>query len=86
MGGFIELYLIRALCWFRVIQVEGIVKQLAAVGDHDKITAVINLLTTEFTSSPQANHRKVEKDYYYNYNYNYLVMYFIIFLKLVIIV
>ncbi|KAK9114853.1 hypothetical protein Syun_021650 [Stephania yunnanensis] len=28
-------------------------------GDHDKITAMINLLTNEFTSSPQANHRKV---------------------------
>lgn len=32
---------------------------MAAAGDHDKITAVINLLTTEFTYSPQANHRKV---------------------------
>ncbi|KAK9148891.1 hypothetical protein Scep_007648 [Stephania cephalantha] len=39
-------------------EIEGIVKQLAMVGDHDKITAVINLLTNEFTSSPQANHRK----------------------------
>ena len=34
-------------------------KQLTTAGDHDKITAVINLLTTEFTYSPQANHRKV---------------------------
>ncbi|KAI8538717.1 hypothetical protein RHMOL_Rhmol09G0125800 [Rhododendron molle] len=40
------------------LEVEGIVKQLAAAGDHDKITAVINLLTNEFTYSPQANHRK----------------------------
>ncbi|KAL7240174.1 hypothetical protein ACSBR2_005946 [Camellia fascicularis] len=40
------------------LEVEGIVKQLAAAGDHDKITAVINLLTTEFTNSAQANHRK----------------------------
>ncbi|KAM4108945.1 hypothetical protein ACJW30_03G085200 [Castanea mollissima] len=40
------------------LEVEGIVKQLAVAGDHDKITAVINLLTTEFTYSPQANHRK----------------------------
>ncbi|XP_019420378.1 PREDICTED: protein VAC14 homolog isoform X1 [Lupinus angustifolius] len=40
------------------LEVEGIVKQLAANGEHDKITAVINLLTTEFTYSPQANHRK----------------------------
>ncbi|KAJ0438667.1 putative mitogen-activated protein kinase CMGC-MAPK family [Helianthus annuus] len=27
-------------------------------GDHDKITAVINLLTHEYTYSPQANLRK----------------------------
>ncbi|KAA8532508.1 hypothetical protein F0562_032676 [Nyssa sinensis] len=40
------------------LEVEGIVKQLAAAGDHDKITAVINLLTHEFTYSQQANHRK----------------------------
>ncbi|CAI9760026.1 unnamed protein product [Fraxinus pennsylvanica] len=38
--------------------VEGIVKQLALARDHDKITAVINLLTTEFTYSAEANHRK----------------------------
>ncbi|XP_044492182.1 protein VAC14 homolog isoform X2 [Mangifera indica] len=40
------------------LEVEGVVKQLALAGDHDKISAVINLLTTEFTYSPQANHRK----------------------------
>ncbi|KMS97411.1 hypothetical protein BVRB_6g155400 [Beta vulgaris subsp. vulgaris] len=40
------------------LEVEGIVKQLAVAGDHEKITAVINLLTEEFTYSPQANHRK----------------------------
>ncbi|KAH1260669.1 Protein VAC14 [Glycine max] len=40
------------------LEVEGIVKQLAGAGDHDRITAVITLLTTEFTYSPQANHRK----------------------------
>ncbi|KAI3466945.1 hypothetical protein Pfo_023608 [Paulownia fortunei] len=40
------------------LDVEGIVKQLALAGDHDKITAVINLLTNEYTYSPQANHRK----------------------------
>ena len=34
-------------------------------GDHEKITAVINLLTTEFTHSPQANHRKVEERFNY---------------------
>ncbi|KAL7604219.1 hypothetical protein Lser_V15G14934 [Lactuca serriola] len=40
------------------IEVEGIVKQLTAAGDHDKITAVINLLSHEFAYSAQANHRK----------------------------
>ncbi|KAK9112277.1 hypothetical protein Scep_019796 [Stephania cephalantha] len=39
-------------------EIEEIVKQLAMAGDHDKITTMINLLTNEFTSSPQANHRK----------------------------
>lgn len=34
-------------------------KQLATAGDHERISAVINLLTAEFTYSPQANHRKV---------------------------
>ncbi|CAJ2674346.1 protein VAC14 homolog isoform X2 [Trifolium pratense] len=40
------------------LEVEGIVKQLASAGDHDKVNAVIDLLTTEYTNSPQANHRK----------------------------
>ncbi|KAJ4974133.1 hypothetical protein NE237_007307 [Protea cynaroides] len=40
------------------LEVEGIVKQLTAAGDHEKISAVIDLLHTEFTNSPQANHRK----------------------------
>ncbi|KAL9244201.1 hypothetical protein vseg_018003 [Gypsophila vaccaria] len=40
------------------LEVEGIVKQLTAAGDHEKIAAVIKLLTNEFTYSPQANHRK----------------------------
>ncbi|CAA0814720.1 Protein VAC14 homolog [Striga hermonthica] len=40
------------------LEVEGIVKQLASAGDHEKITAVINLLANEYTYSPQANHRK----------------------------
>lgn len=40
------------------LELEGIVKQLAQAGEHEKISAVINLLTTEFTYSPQANHRK----------------------------
>ncbi|KAJ8447710.1 hypothetical protein Cgig2_031764 [Carnegiea gigantea] len=40
------------------LELEGIVKQLAQAGDHEKITAVIKLLTEDFTLSPQANHRK----------------------------
>ncbi|KAI7994117.1 hypothetical protein LOK49_LG11G00634 [Camellia lanceoleosa] len=40
------------------LEIEGIVKQLAAAGEHDKITAVINLLANEFTYSAQVNHRK----------------------------
>ncbi|XP_016441220.1 protein VAC14 homolog [Nicotiana tabacum] len=40
------------------LELEGIVKQLAVAGDHDKITAIINLLTQEYTYSPQANNRK----------------------------
>ncbi|KAK9106930.1 hypothetical protein Syun_022941 [Stephania yunnanensis] len=39
-------------------EIEEIVKQFAMAGDHDKIMAMINLLTNQFTSSPQANHRK----------------------------
>uniref|UniRef100_A0A0D9VRE3 Vacuolar protein 14 C-terminal Fig4-binding domain-containing protein n=1 Tax=Leersia perrieri TaxID=77586 RepID=A0A0D9VRE3_9ORYZ len=40
------------------LEIEGIVKQLAMAGEHDKISAVIALLTNDFTMSPQANHRK----------------------------
>uniref|UniRef100_I1P920 Vacuolar protein 14 C-terminal Fig4-binding domain-containing protein n=1 Tax=Oryza glaberrima TaxID=4538 RepID=I1P920_ORYGL len=40
------------------LEIEGIVKQLATSGEHDKISAVIALLTNDFTMSPQANHRK----------------------------
>ncbi|KAI7995429.1 hypothetical protein LOK49_LG11G00618 [Camellia lanceoleosa] len=40
------------------LEIEGIVKQLAAAGEHDKITAVINLLANEFTYSAQVNRRK----------------------------
>ncbi|GMP93246.1 hypothetical protein CsSME_00043163 [Camellia sinensis var. sinensis] len=40
------------------LEIEGIVKQLAAAGEHNKITAVINLLANEFTYSAQVNHRK----------------------------
>nr|XP_016479434.1 PREDICTED: protein VAC14 homolog [Nicotiana tabacum] len=40
------------------LELEGIVKQLAVAGDHDKVTSVIHLLTQEYTYSPQANHRK----------------------------
>jgi vacuole morphology and inheritance protein 14 len=41
------------------VQIEGIVKQLATAGEHEKISAVIQLITNDFTFSPQANHRKV---------------------------
>ena len=41
------------------VQIEGIVKQLATAGEHEKISAVILLLTHDYTYSPQANHRKV---------------------------
>jgi hypothetical protein len=40
-------------------QIEGIVKQLSTAGEHEKIAAVIFLLTNDFANSPQANHRKV---------------------------
>ncbi|CAO2828536.1 unnamed protein product [Amaranthus hypochondriacus] len=40
------------------IEVEGIVKQMSSTGEHEKITAVIKLLTDEYTFSPQSNHRK----------------------------
>ncbi|KAF0934336.1 hypothetical protein E2562_024823 [Oryza meyeriana var. granulata] len=41
-----------------VLKIEGIVKQLAMTGEHDKISAVIALLTNDFIMLPQANHRK----------------------------
>ncbi|CAN6295950.1 unnamed protein product [Urochloa humidicola] len=40
------------------LEIEGIVKQLATAGEHEKISAVISLLIHDFTYSPQANHRK----------------------------
>ncbi|KAH7652853.1 Vacuole morphology and inheritance protein 14 [Dioscorea alata] len=40
------------------LELEGIVKNLAMAGEHEKINGIINHLTTEFTYSPQANHRK----------------------------
>ncbi|KAI3709567.1 hypothetical protein L2E82_39333 [Cichorium intybus] len=40
------------------VEVEGIIKQLIVAGDDDKINAMINLLTHEFTSSNQTSHRK----------------------------
>ncbi|KAH7404172.1 hypothetical protein KP509_15G013700 [Ceratopteris richardii] len=39
-------------------EVEGVVRQLTAAGDHERIAAVINVLTNDFARSPQANHRK----------------------------
>ncbi|XP_055802720.1 protein VAC14 homolog isoform X1 [Solanum dulcamara] len=40
------------------LELEGIVKHLTSVGDHDKINAVISLLSQEYTYSPQAHNRK----------------------------
>ncbi|KAG9153179.1 hypothetical protein Leryth_024073 [Lithospermum erythrorhizon] len=40
------------------LELEGIVKQLTVAGEHDKITAVIKLLSDEFTQSPQSNNKK----------------------------
>ncbi|KAL7586671.1 hypothetical protein Lser_V15G37282 [Lactuca serriola] len=40
------------------LELEGIVKQLTVAGDHDRINALINLLTHEFTFSNQTSHRK----------------------------
>ncbi|KAK8643463.1 hypothetical protein V6N13_012762 [Hibiscus sabdariffa] len=40
------------------LEIEGIVRQLASSGDHEKISVLINLLAMEFAYSPQANHRK----------------------------
>ncbi|CAM0872065.1 unnamed protein product [Alopecurus aequalis] len=40
------------------LEIEGIVKQLSTAGEHEKIAAVIGLLTTDFIESPMANHRK----------------------------
>lgn len=40
------------------MEVEGIVRQLVSAGDHEKISSLLNLLTNEFTFSPQASHRK----------------------------
>lgn len=40
------------------LEIEGIVKHLAIAGEHERISAVINLLTSEFTYSPQTNQRK----------------------------
>ncbi|BBN11517.1 vacuole morphology and inheritance protein 14 [Marchantia polymorpha subsp. ruderalis] len=40
------------------LEVEGVVKQLTASGEHEKISGVIQVLTNDFAMSPQANHRK----------------------------
>ncbi|BBN11519.1 vacuole morphology and inheritance protein 14 [Marchantia polymorpha subsp. ruderalis] len=40
------------------LEVEGVVKQLTAAGEHEKISGVIQVLTNDFAMSPQANHRK----------------------------
>jgi vacuole morphology and inheritance protein 14 len=41
------------------LEVEQIVKRLAAVGDTAKISAILDKLIAEYAFSAQANHRKV---------------------------
>jgi hypothetical protein len=48
------------------MQIEGIIKQLSTAGEHEKIAAVIGLLTSDFAMSPQANHRKVGLNRFYS--------------------
>jgi len=43
------------------LEVEQIVKRLAAAGDTAKISSIIDKLISEFAFSPQANHRKVSE-------------------------
>ncbi|KAF3320141.1 protein VAC14 isoform X1 [Carex littledalei] len=40
------------------LEIEGITKKLAASGDHDKIAALIKMLTDDFTYSAQVHNRK----------------------------
>ncbi|GAQ89365.1 vacuole morphology and inheritance protein 14 [Klebsormidium nitens] len=40
------------------LEVEGVVKSLAAQGETEKVSALINVLINDFAMSPQANHRK----------------------------
>ncbi|KAG6465976.1 hypothetical protein ZIOFF_076201 [Zingiber officinale] len=42
-------------------EIAVIIKQFALSGEHDKISAVINLLTSKFALSPQANLRKINE-------------------------
>ena len=41
------------------LEVEQIVKRLAAAGDHARIRLIIDKLIAEYSFSPQANYRKV---------------------------
>jgi hypothetical protein len=41
------------------LEVEQVVKRLAASNDHPRIRAIIDKLIAEYAFSPQANHRKV---------------------------
>jgi hypothetical protein len=46
-------------CFIVIYQVEGVVKNLAAQGETEKVSALITVLINDFAMSPQANHRKV---------------------------
>lgn len=41
------------------LEVEQVVKRLAAANDQQRISAIIEKLTADYAFSPQANHRKV---------------------------
>ncbi|KAL4586245.1 hypothetical protein LXL04_010880 [Taraxacum kok-saghyz] len=41
------------------LEVEGLVKQLPSAGEHDKIDAIVNLLTYKFSWSNKTNHQSI---------------------------
>ncbi|KAM3281505.1 protein VAC14 isoform X1 [Capsicum chacoense] len=57
------------------LELEGIVKHLTSTGDHDKINAVISLLSQEYTYSPQAHNRKNSTKHYSHALFNIIYDY-----------
>jgi vacuole morphology and inheritance protein 14 len=41
------------------LEVEQVVKRLAAAGEHHRVRLIIDKLIAEYAFSPQPNHRKV---------------------------